>query len=124
MIDMANYREMLDQYKVLKDEVKKFSPELASRKFAIALTKTDAIPKEEINDKAEAFIKAIKLELTKENEFRFEKDINYFLQELIYSKYNEKLPYFVLPISSATHDNINGLTYALYDLIGRDKCED
>ena len=47
--------------------------------------------------------------------------MNYFVQELTYTKYNEDLPYFVLPISSATHDNINGLTYVLYDLISRDK---
>jgi len=124
MIDMANYREMLEQYKVLKEEVQKFSPELASRKFAIALTKIDAVPTEEINEKTEQFIKAIGLDLTSSNEFRFDEDMNYFVQELTYTKYNEDLPYFVLPISSATHDNINGLTYVLYDLISRDKCEE
>jgi len=124
MIDMANYREMLDQYNVLKDEVKKFSPELASRKFAIALTKIDAVTKEELNEKTEQFIKAIELDLSNENEFRFDKEMNYFVQELTYSKYDENLPYFVLPISSATHDNINGLKNVIYDLISRDKCED
>ena len=124
MIDVANYREMLEQYNVLKDEVKKFSPELASRKFAIALSKIDAVPQEEINKKTEDFIEAIGLELTNKNEFRFDKDMEYFLQELTYNKYDESLPYFILPISSATHDNINGLKYVLYDLISRNRCED
>ena len=124
MIDVANYREMLDQYKVLKEEVAKFSAELSTRKFAIALTKIDAISPEEINIKTEAFIKGIGLELSNANEFSFQKDKQYFLQELTYNKYNEDLPYFILPISSATHDNINGIKYALFDLISRDKCED
>jgi len=124
MIDMANYRDMLDQYNVLKEEVEKFSPELASRKFAIALTKIDSVDSEDINEKTEQFIKGISLELSSENTFRFDTDMNYFLQELTYNKYDENLPYFVLPISSATHDNINGLKYVLYDLISRDKCED
>ena len=122
MIDMANYREMLDQYKVLKEEVAKFSQELASRKFAIALTKIDAIPQEELNEKVEGFIKAIELEVSKENSFAFEKEKSYFIQDLTYNRYDESLPYFVLPISSATKQNIEPLKFALYDLISRDKC--
>ena len=31
MIDVSNYREMLDQYNVLKEEVKKFSTELSGQ---------------------------------------------------------------------------------------------
>jgi len=120
MIDMANHREMLDQYNVLQEEVEKFSPELASRKFAIALTKIDAIPQEELNEKVEGFIKAIGLETTKENSFAFDKEKSYFLQELTYNRYDENLPYFVLPISSATKQNIEPIKFALYDLISRD----
>ncbi|MCD4758123.1 MAG: GTPase ObgE [Arcobacteraceae bacterium] len=120
MIDMANHREMLDQYNVLQEEVEKFSPELASRKFAIALTKIDAIPQEELNEKVEGFIKAIGLETTKENSFAFDKDKSYFLQDLTYNRYDENLPYFVLPISSATKQNIEPIKFALYDLISRD----
>ncbi|MEA3553589.1 MAG: GTPase ObgE [Campylobacterota bacterium] len=122
MIDVSNYREMLEQYKVLKEEVKKFSPELASRKFAIALSKIDAVSPEETNDMTVQFIKDIGLEVSSQNSFSFDKDKQYFLQDLTYSKYDENLPYFVLPISSATHDNINGIKYSLYDLISMDKC--
>ncbi len=121
MIDVANYREMLEQYEVLKKEVKKFSPELASRKFAIVLSKVDAIDPDELSEKVEGFIKNIGLDLSTENSFSFDNDKQYFLQDLTYTKYDESLPYFVLPISSATHDNINGVKYALYDLISLDK---
>ena len=73
--------------------------------------------------KQKHLLKLLDLDLSNENNFSFQKDKQYFLQELTYTKYNEDLPYFVLPISSATHDNINGIKYALYDLISRDKCE-
>jgi GTP-binding protein len=117
MIDISNYREMLDQYNVLKEEVKKYSPELASRKFAIALSKIDAIDPEELNDKVEKFIQNIGFEISSVNSFGFEKDKKYYLQDTTYDKYNKDLPYFILPISSATRLNTNGLRYALYDLI-------
>ena len=121
MIDMANYRETVDQYKILKEEVAKFSGELAKRKFAIALTKIDAINPEELNGKIEQFIKDIGLEVSKENSFSFDKDKNYFIQDLTYEKYNEQLPFFILPISSAIHTNIKSIKFALYELLGFDK---
>jgi GTP-binding protein len=124
MIDMSNYREMLDQYNVLKQEVEKFSADLFGRKFAIALTKTDAITKEDVNEKTKQFIEAIELELSNENNFKFNQDLNYFVQELTYNKYDNNLPYFVLPISSATHENISGIKNALYSLISIDRCND
>jgi len=121
MIDVSNYREMLDQYRVLKEEVKKFSPELASRKFTIALTKIDAIQPEELNEKIENFIDGIGLDITQENSFGFDKDKKYFIQDLTYNKYDETKPYFVLPISSSTHTNIKSIKFALYDLVHLDK---
>ncbi len=124
MIDMANYRETLDQYKVLQEEVAKFSTELASRKFAIVLTKIDSIDPEELNGKIEEFLKGIGLEASSENKFSFDKDKKYFIQELTYEKYDENLPYFVLPISSSTHTNTKPLKFALYDLVGFGKCRD
>jgi len=124
MIDMSNYREMIDQYRVLQEEVAKFSTQLASRKFAIALTKIDAIPAEELNEKIEGFIKVIGLEITSKNSFAFEKEKSYFLQELTYNRYDKNLPYFILPISSATKQNIEPIKFALYDLISKEQCEE
>jgi GTP-binding protein len=124
MIDVANYREMLDQYKVLQEEVKKFSSELAGRKFAIALTKIDSVLPEELPEKISNFIDAIGLNKCQENRFGFDKELEYFVQDLTYEKYDEAKPYFVLPISSAVHTNINSIKYALYDLVEMDKCKE
>ena len=118
---MANYREMLDQYEVLREEVAKFSPELGKRKFAIALTKIDAIDPEELNSKIEDFIKAIGLELSNENTFGFEKDKVYNMQDVVYSKFDQSKPFFVLPMSSVTKQNTKSVRFALYDLINIDK---
>ena len=121
MIDVANYREMLEQYKVLQEEVAKFSTELSSRKFAIVLSKTDALSPEELSEKTEQFITEVTGGTSKENSFGFDKDKNYFLQDLTYNKYDENLPYFILPISSAVAGNIEPLKYVLYDLISMSK---
>ncbi len=120
-IDMANYRETLEQYKILKEELVKFSEELGKRKFAIALTKIDAINPEELNEKVDAFIKDIGLENSSENSFAFDKGKNYYVQDLTFNKYNESLPYFVLPISSVTNQNVKSIKYALYDLVRMEK---
>ena len=124
-IDMSNYRTTLDQYKILKEEVSKFSDELAKRKFAIVLTKIDAINPDELNDAVEKFINDIGLEVSNENGFGFEKEKKYYLQDLIFNKYNDDTPYFVLPISSVTNQNIKSIKFALYDLVSmQKKCDD
>jgi GTP-binding protein len=123
-IDMANYKEMLDQYKVLQEELRKFSKELKNRRFAIALTKIDVINPEELNDKIDRFIKAIGMEISNINPFKFDKEKDYFIQDLTFNEYNKSLPYFVLPISSATNQNIKSIKYALYDLVKMEKDEE
>ncbi len=116
-IDISNYRETLDQYRVLKEELKKFSDELNNRKFAIALTKIDTINPDELNDKIEDFIKGINLQSCGKNSFAFDENKKYFLQDLTFNKYNDDLPYFILPISSVSNQNIKSIKYALYDLV-------
>lgn len=124
MIDVANYRQMLDQYRVLQEEVAKFSSELAKRKYAIALTKIDAVMPEELEEKILQFIQEIGLEASGENKFGFDKEKSYFVQDLTYNRYDESKPYFVLPISSAIHLNIQSIKYALFDLVEMDKCKE
>lgn len=119
MIDMANYRDMVDQFHVLKEEVKKFSPELATRKFAIALTKTDSFDVETVNEKSTQFIEAIGLTMDNTKLYDMKSDYNYFVQNKDDATfvYNDSLPFFVAPISSVTHLNTNPIKYALYDMI-------
>jgi GTP-binding protein len=116
MIDLANYRETLEQFKVLQEEVEKFSGELAGRRFAVALTKIDTLGEEELNEKIKAFIEGADLELSGSNSFDFDGDLGYYIQDLTHNRYDSSKPYFVLPISSATHKNIESLKYALFDL--------
>ena len=123
VIDVANYRTMIDQYKVLKEEVAKFSGELAKRNYAIVLSKIDGYYGENLEEDILNFIKDIGLEITKSNEFKFEGDLPYFIQDLIYSRFDDTKPYFVLPISSLTKLNLKPLGFALYNLLEQGKDE-
>ncbi len=119
LIDVANYRTMIDQYNVLKEEVKKFSTELSGRKYAIALSKIDGYYGEDLDADIRNFISDIGLEVSESNEFGFEKEYPYYAQDLIYSRYDEEKPFFVLPISSVTRKNTKSIGFALYDLIDK-----
>ncbi|RXJ89649.1 GTPase ObgE [Arcobacter sp. CECT 8983] len=120
-IDIANYRTAIEQYEVLKEEVKKFSEELSGRNFAIALTKTDAYYGEDLEADIKDFIEEIGLEVSKENSYGFDKSLPYYVQDLTYSKFDENKPFFVLPISSVTHLNTESIRFALYELLGQNK---
>ena len=121
VIDVANYRTMIDQYKVLKEEVSKFSTELSKRDFAIVLSKTDGYLGENLEEDIKKFIEDIGLAVTTSNEFKFEDSNPYYIQDLIYSRYDNTKPYFVLPISSLTKENIKPLGFALYNLLEKNK---
>ena len=123
MIDIANYRTTIEQYEVLKEEVKKFSTELSGRNFAIALTKTDAYYGEDLEADIKAFIENLGLEVSGSNDYGFDKTLPYYVQDLTFNRLDENKPFFVLPISSVTHLNTNSIRYALYELIGQKKDE-
>ena len=98
MIDLANYRSLKEQFKTLKNEVLKFSPNLAKRDYAIALTRLDAAM--DSDDRIEEFL----------SEFKFDK------KQDIY-EYNHQNPFFVLPISSATGEGLKELKFNLLELL-------
>ncbi|SHO80868.1 GTP-binding protein Obg [hydrothermal vent metagenome] len=119
MVDIANYREMSYQYETLKEELKRYSSELASRPYAIAITKIDALPIDEVNEKMEDFIKSLGLEPNSNLEkfgmnfpvtsYGFKKDFGVELPE------NE--PQFILPISSIAQFNSKTIKFALGEFI-------
>jgi len=119
VIDITNYRTMLEQYNVLKKELINFSNELSKRDFAIVLSKIDAYYKEDLANEIKEFLKAINLETSSKNEFKFDNNLPYFVQDLDYLKFDNSKPYFVLPISSLNKTNVNSLKYALYDMLGK-----
>lgn len=119
VIDVANYRTMIEQYKVLKDELLKFSNELSKRDYAIVLSKIDAYYGENLEQDIRNFINALSLEESSKNDFKFEEDLPYFIQDLTFSKFDNSKPYFILPISSLSRKNINSLKFALYSMLGK-----
>ncbi|OCL87820.1 GTPase Obg [Aliarcobacter thereius] len=119
VIDVSNYRTMIDQYSVLKSELQKFSEDLSRRDFAIVLSKIDGYYGENLEEDIKQFLKAINLKNSSKNEFKFDETLPYYVQDLVYNKFDHTKPYFVLPISSLTKINIKSLTYALYDMQGK-----
>lgn len=98
MIDLANYRSLKEQFETLKNEVLKFSPNLAKRDYAIALTRLDAAT--DSDERIEEFL----------SEFKFDK------KQDIY-EYNHQNPFFVLPISSSTGEGLKELKFNLLELL-------
>ncbi|CUU71892.1 GTPase ObgE [Campylobacter hyointestinalis] len=98
MIDLANYRSLKEQFETLKSEVLKFSPNLAKRDFAIALTRLDAAG--DADEKIEEFL----------SEFKFDK------KQDIY-EYDRQKPFFVLPISSVAGDGLKELKFGLLEIL-------
>ncbi len=119
MIDLASYRDLKEQIETLKNEVASFSEKLGSSRYAIALTRSDIVPQEEVSDKVTEFIKMLDLEPSKGSEFDFDKDLPYFIQESADETlgYDIEKPYFIVPISSAINKNIEPLKYSLFNLV-------
>lgn len=108
MLDLANYRSLEEQFDALRAETAKFSGELAKRDYAIALTRADAA--ENLQEKFDAFLSHLGLAGTA-GEMKFKQDI----YELDASK-----PFFIMPISSATGENINELKFNLLELLKKE----
>jgi len=116
MLDLANYRDLKEQYFTLKEELKKFSQELSERDFAIALTRCDTLSPEDINASVDAFLTLLNLKPNKgADKYKAREDLNAYAQD-VYERDNA-LPFFVMPISSVSKINIDPLKYALSDVI-------
>jgi len=123
MVDLASYRDLKEQIEVLKDEISSFSEKLGNSKYAIALTRVDIVPPDEINDLVNGFLTLLGLEANSGSDFDFDPAMPYFVQESADETlgYDRTLPYLVAPISSATHKNIEALKYALFNLVQTDR---
>ncbi len=117
MIDMANYRSIKKQYKILKKELKNFSQELSKRDFAIALSRVDALNEDEANKKIEEFLEYLKLSKLHNDKC----DNRYFSfvqnKDEFKNTFDKSQPYFVIPISSIAKINIEPLKYLLFEAI-------
>ncbi|MCH9740598.1 MAG: GTPase ObgE [Epsilonproteobacteria bacterium] len=115
MVDVANYREMKYQYETLLIELQRYSTELAKRRFAVAITKCDAMSMDEVNELTGKFLEDIGLEANKTlKKYKANTDYtSYGFVEDFGVDLPENEPLFVLPISSVSHLNTEALRYAL-----------
>ncbi len=119
MVDLASYRDLKEQIEVLKNEIASFSEKLAHSNYAIALTRVDIVPPEEINELVNGFLSLFGLEVSQKNEFNFDATMPFYVQDSADTSlgYDKTQPYLVAPISSATSKNIEALKYALFNLV-------
>ncbi len=118
MIDLASYLELDYQYNTLKTELEAFSPLLAERNYAIALTRADAMTPEEAVEKTKGFLQMLGVDPVAASRFGFSETYPVYEQESFEKEfYDPSRPAFVAPISSAINLNIKPLTYALYHMV-------
>ena len=119
MVDLGNYRELKEQIDTLKAEIAAFSEKLGSSAYAIALTRADIIAPDELAPMVGEFIEMLGLTPSSNNEFDFDADLPFFIQESAEKSlgFDVEKPYLIAPISSATHKNIEALKYALFNLV-------
>jgi GTP-binding protein len=123
MVDLASYRELKEQIETLKNEIASFSEKLGTSKYAIALTRVDIVPPEDIEALVNDFITMLDLTPSQKNDFGFDSELPYFIQESSDETlgFDIEKPYFIAPISSATNKNIEALKYALFNLVQSDR---
>lgn len=123
MIDLASYHSTYSQYETLREELLKFSEALSGRSYAIALTRVDALPEEEAAQKAADFLQDLGLAACQKSVFGFDAAFPFYEQSDTEGSeaYDPEKPFFVAPISSVSHTNIDALRFALFDLVGRSR---
>jgi GTP-binding protein len=119
MLDITNQRSLEEQFETLKFELDKFSKKMTNKKFAIAITKTDAVNHEDANDKISSFFDFLKLSGNKNLKYGLSDDLLSYLKD---EDEKEGIP-FVIPISSAANLNIKALIFALSDILKEAKDE-
>ena len=119
MVDLASYRDLKEQIEVLKDEISSFSEKLGESNYAIALTRADVVPADDLQELVLGFLELLGLDANKGSEIGFDSEIPFFIQDTadVTLGYDNKLPYFVVPISSASSKNIEPLKNALFNLV-------
>ncbi len=125
MLDLANYRPLEEQYRVLKEEIAKFSDTLKDRHYAIALTRVDAANVDEVNERIKTFIASLGKGVDKkDNIYKFSDQYPAYIQDI--DTYDSSEPFFIVPISSVVHHNIDPLKYALLEVVTsiKEKSED
>ncbi|WP_299547510.1 GTPase ObgE [uncultured Helicobacter sp.] len=110
VLDLANYRDIQEQFNVLRLEVSKFSQKLENRPFGIMFSKSDAV--ENAEEIIESFVKHLSCKLKKHTQISdcfIQKEADDFSIE-----FDFKDPLFVLGVSSVSGQNVESLKHLLY----------
>lgn len=118
MIDLGNYRTLHEQFNTLSTELKNFSELLATREYAIALTRSDLFDQETLPEMVQSFLDELNIDITKKSRFGFDETLPFFERD---SDFQKEGPIFVAPISSAIHANTKALAFALQDQVNRSR---
>jgi GTP-binding protein len=123
MVDLASYRDLKEQIETLKNEVVSFSEKLGESKYAIALTRVDVIPAEEVAALVNGFLDLLGLKASSNSKLDFDETMPYYIQDNADATlgFDKTLPYFVAPISSAANKNIEALKHSLFNLVQVDR---
>ena len=122
MIDLASYHDINEQFETLKGELKTFSEKLSNQAYAIALTRVDAMYGDDRDEKIKSFIENLELELSEDSKYKFDSSMPFYEQRIgADDKVDLSKPYFIAPISSVMHTNIDAVKFALHDLIVRER---
>ena len=117
VLDIANYREIKEQFAKLKVELEKFSKELSSRPYGIMFSKSDA--KEEVKSDLESFLCDFDFTLKNHKEIPLcyvQKNEDDFGVALDKNK-----PIFAIAVSSIKGDNLESLKYLLFNALKEEK---
>ena len=109
VLDLANYRDLKEQFATLRLEVSKFSQALQNRPFGIMFSKSDAV--EEKESMLLEFLQDFGLKKHATIPLCFiQKDAQDFEVE-----YDLKKPIFALGVSSVSRENLESLRFLLYE---------
>ena len=109
VLDLANYRDLKEQFATLRLEVSKFSQALQNRPFGIMFSKSDAVEEKE----------SMLLEFLQDFGLKKHATIPLcFIQkdaQDLGAEYDLKKPIFALGVSSVSRENLESLRFLLYE---------
>ncbi|MCE3037839.1 GTPase ObgE [Helicobacter anatolicus] len=110
VIDVTSYRNALTQFQNLRAELERFSSDLYHRNYGIVLSKVDGIVNDDV---IKEFFKTLGYGYQKEQKMGLSQDFGVYIKE----EKDEKNPYFILPISSATTLNLKALKHLIFEAL-------
>ncbi len=119
MLDVSHYIPVVEQFETLHRELAVYSETLSNNSFAIVISKIDTIDNELLQSITDEVFAFFAVQNSDKLLFDTKDNISYYFQDD--DNPNKNLPYFIIPISSATHTNTKPLCYALQDMITNNK---